>query len=97
MFTLAVCGGSYLFATNWKPPPLESRLFPTLPQSFTTVSAIIAANCAVYLAWKVPLPMSWRLLNRFFVCAPALPYSLGILGSTFSHQTLFHLGMNMAV
>ncbi|RPB04094.1 rhomboid-domain-containing protein [Choiromyces venosus 120613-1] len=95
IFTLAVCGGSYYFASTWTPPPLDARMFPALPQSVTTVAAIIAANAAVWLAWKIPLPISWRFLNRYFLCAPALPYSVGLLGSVFSHQSLTHLGFNM--
>ncbi|CAZ84164.1 unnamed protein product [Tuber melanosporum] len=95
VFTLAVCGGSYYFALTWTPPPLDARMFPALPQSVTTVAAIIAANAAVWFAWKIPLPISWRFLNRYFLCAPALPYSVGLLGSVFSHQSLTHLGLNM--
>jgi len=97
IFTLAVCGGSYYFASTWTPPPLDARMFPALPQSVTTVAAIIAANAAVWFAWKIPLPISWRFLNRYFLCAPALPYSVGLLGSVFSHQSLTHLGLNMFV
>jgi len=97
IFTLAVCGGSYYFASTWTPPPLDARMFPALPQSVTTVAAIIAANAAVWFAWRIPLPISWRFLNRYFLCAPALPYSVGLLGSVFSHQSLTHLGLNMFV
>ncbi|KAI5853124.1 hypothetical protein DFP73DRAFT_506924 [Morchella snyderi] len=95
IFTSAICGGSYYFAQAWVPAPVESRLFPTLPQSFTTVAAIIAANCAIFLAWKVPLPVSWRLLNRYFISVAGLPYSFSMIGSVFSHQTIAHLGLNM--
>ncbi|PWW73826.1 rhomboid-domain-containing protein [Tuber magnatum] len=95
IFTLAVCGGSYYFASTWTPPPLDARIFPALPQSVTTIAAIIAANAAVWFAWKIPLPISWRFLNRYFLCAPALPYSVGLMGSVFSHQSLTHLGLNM--
>lgn len=97
LFTLAICGGSYYFAQNWKPAPIQDRWFPDIPQSFTTVAVIIATNCAIFLAWKVPLPMSWRLLNKYFISVPALPYSFSIIGNVFSHQTVLHLGMNMFV
>jgi rhomboid-like protein len=69
---------------------------PDVPPAVATVGAIIGANLAVTLLWKY-VPPSWRLLNRYFVIVPFYPSSLGMLGSTFSHQTWRHLGTNMMV
>jgi rhomboid-like protein len=68
-----------------------------VPIAFETVASIIAINAMVFVAWRIPLPITWRTLNRYFMSVPALPYSFSILGSVFSHQTLSHLGMNMFV
>ncbi|KAL7273316.1 hypothetical protein RUND412_003845 [Rhizina undulata] len=97
LFTLAICGGSYAFAANWRLPNREDRLFPDVPVSFATVASIIGVNVAIFLAWKVPLPASWRLLNKYFISVPALPYSVSLIGNVFSHQTFTHLAMNMFV
>lgn len=69
---------------------------PNVPPAVATVGAIIGANLAVTLLWKY-IPPAWRLLNRYFVIVPYYPSSLGIIGSTFSHQTWRHLGTNMMV
>jgi rhomboid-like protein len=69
---------------------------PDVPPAVATVGAIIGANLAVTLLWKY-VPPSWRLLNRYFVIVPFYPSSLGMIGSTFSHQTWRHLGTNMMV
>lgn len=69
---------------------------PDVPPAVATVGAIVAANVAVTLLWKY-VPPAWKLLNRYFVIVPFYPSSLGMIGSTFSHQTWRHLGTNMMV
>ncbi|CCX32896.1 hypothetical protein FPQ18DRAFT_119868 [Pyronema domesticum] len=97
LFTLFVVGGSIAYAYTYQPTKQSERWFPTVPIAFATVSSIIAINCAVFVAWKIPLPITWRVLNRYFVSVPAIPYSASMLGNAFSHQTLMHLGVNMFV
>ena len=70
-------------------------MFPTVPQAFATVATIIALNATVFLAWRIPLPISWRLLNRYFISVPAIPTSFSLIGNVFSHQSFTHFGMNM--
>jgi len=55
----------------------------------------MALNAAVWALWKIPLPVTWRVLNRYFVSVPAYPYSLSMLGNAFSHQGTVHLFLNM--
>jgi rhomboid-like protein len=92
-----VISGSLYYAYTWAPPPAHERLFPTVPLAFSTVASLIAINTAVFLAWKTPLPPIWRVLNRYFISVPAIPHAASMLGAAFSHQSLTHLGMNMAV
>ncbi|KAF8253473.1 rhomboid-domain-containing protein, partial [Wilcoxina mikolae CBS 423.85] len=97
LFTLLVVGGSLYYAYTYTTPRPSERWFPTVPLAFATVAGIIGINLAVFVAWKIPLPITWRVLNKYFVSVPAIPYSASMLGSAFSHQTLTHLGLNMFV
>lgn len=97
LFTVLTSGAAIYYGYTWQSPMPSERWFPTVPQSFATVAGIIAVNAAVFVAWRIPLPITWRFLNRFAISVPAYPYSLSMLGSVFSHQQLLHLGMNMFV
>jgi len=97
LFTLLVVGGSLFYAYNWTPPAPSKRLFPTVPLAFSTVATIIALNVGVFVAWRIPLPLTWRILNRYFVSVPAIPHAASMLGSAFSHQSFSHLALNMVV
>ncbi|KIW82075.1 hypothetical protein Z517_05102 [Fonsecaea pedrosoi CBS 271.37] len=88
-----LCGGSYMFAQAWTRPKQSDRLFPGVSLSVATIGTLIAMNAAVWLAWK--FPPCWSLLNKYFLFVPAYPYALSMLGNLFSHQTLWHLTMNM--
>ncbi|KAF8455118.1 hypothetical protein BGX38DRAFT_1067577, partial [Terfezia claveryi] len=94
LFALAICGASYAYAQYWQPPHPSTRLFPQLPQSVATVGALISANFLIFLLWKVPIPLNWRILNKYFISVPGLPNAFAVLGATFSHQSLPHLGLN---
>ncbi|KAI2788106.1 hypothetical protein POX_f08493 [Penicillium oxalicum] len=96
LFALATLGLCYLFAQNYEAPARQDRMWPDVPPAAATVGAIIGANIAVTLMWKY-VPPAWKLLNRYFVIVPFYPRALGILGSTFSHQTWRHLATNMMV
>ncbi|CAK7265901.1 hypothetical protein SEPCBS119000_001744 [Sporothrix epigloea] len=63
-----------------------------LSASSTTVFALIGANIAVFVAWR--LPPLWRLLNRYMIVVPATPRPLSLLGAMFSHQKASHLFAN---
>ncbi|OQV09629.1 hypothetical protein CLAIMM_13731 [Cladophialophora immunda] len=88
-----LCGGSYIFAQAWTRPKQSDRLFPDVSLSFATIGTLIAINTAVWLAWK--FPPCWSMLNKYFLFVPAYPYALSMIGNLFSHQTLWHLTMNM--
>ncbi|KAJ5353381.1 Peptidase S54 rhomboid [Penicillium brevicompactum] len=96
LFTITVLGLCYAFAQKYEFPARNDRFMPDVPPAVATVGAIVGANLAVTLLWKF-VPPAWRLLNRYFVIVPFYPSSLGMIGSTFSHQTWRHLGTNMMV
>lgn len=82
-------------ALNYKPPANADRLFPTVPVTITTIGAIVGINFLAFLAWK--FPFTWKFMNKYMIVVPAVPRSIGLLGNAFSHQTLWHLTINMAV
>lgn len=96
IFTIITLGLCYVFAQTYEAPARQDRLWPDVPPAAATVGAIIGANLAITFLWKY-IPPSWKLLNRFFVIVPFYPSALGVLGSTFSHQTWRHLATNMMV
>lgn len=58
------------------------------------VYAILGINAGVFCLWK--LPRSWRYLQRYMLLEKDRMYSKwALIGSAFSHQELWHLGMNM--
>lgn len=58
------------------------------------VYGIIGINAAVFGVWQVP--KYWRLLSRYALLEKDSMYSKwSIIGSTFSHQEFWHLGVNM--
>ncbi|KAJ6142640.1 hypothetical protein N7471_002093 [Penicillium samsonianum] len=96
LFSIVVLALCYTFAQKYEFPARKDRIMPDVPPAVATVGAIVAANVAVTLLWKY-VPPAWKLLNRYFVIVPFYPSSLGMIGSTFSHQTWRHLGTNMMV
>lgn len=61
-------------------------------ESQKTIYTIIAANSAVFLAWRIP--GFYPYLNRYFLHS-INSHPLSMLGSIFSHKSLTHLGFNM--
>ena len=88
-----LCVGCYFFAQTWTRPKQAERFFPDVSLSYATLGALIAINTAVWVLWK--MPPAWPMLNKFFIFVPAYPYALSNLGTLFSHQSLWHLSMNM--
>ncbi|AMD20694.1 HDL050Wp [Eremothecium sinecaudum] len=76
----------YLF--EWQP----FSYFKTHPSHLTYT--IMAINCVVFGLWQIPrflLPLQrYALLQKDFIYS-----KWSLIGSTFSHQEFWHLGMNM--
>lgn len=88
---VAACVG---FAAIYEPPEDHDRVFWDISPELATIGTLMALNVAVYAFWKVP-PM-WRFLNNNFLLVVAMPRSVTLLTSQFSHQGFSHLAMNMA-
>ncbi|KAF3183764.1 hypothetical protein TWF225_006221 [Orbilia oligospora] len=93
VFLLVTLAGSAYYAFAYVHPRPKDRLFPNIPIAITTIGGIIAANFVVFLAWRIP-PL-WRILNTHFVQCPGDPRVLSLIGSVFSHHTLWHFAANM--
>lgn len=66
--------------------------FRSHPRDF--VYTLLGLNVIVYGLWQ--LPKSWRFLQRYMLLQKDHIYSnWSIIGSAFSHQEFWHLGMNM--
>lgn len=58
------------------------------------VYTILGINAAVFGLWQ--LPRYWRFLQRYMLLEKDRMYSKwSLIGSAFSHQEVWHLGMNM--
>ena len=68
------------------------RLWQQCRESQKTIYSLIAANSAVFLAWRVPVFSSY--LNRYFLHS-INSHPMSMLGSIFSHKSLVHLSFNM--
>lgn len=58
---------------------------------------LIAANVAIFALWRIPSGGAQRLARRFFLHIPHSGRLLSMVGSSFSHVELWHLGLNMYV
>lgn len=90
--TLAFC--VYLHE-NYTPPSRSARLLPDLPPALATISAIVATNFVIAIAFRMP-PL-WRTMNKWFLSVPALPVPTAMLTSMFTHQSFAHLSINMVL
>ena len=63
------------------------------PYLWPFVAPVILANAAIFMLWHRPLPPFF--LDRLFLSHPGIPTASAMLGSTFSHKTVMHLGFNM--
>lgn len=58
------------------------------------VYGLLGINAVVFGLWQ--LPRNWRILQRYMMLEKDHIYSKwSVIGSAFSHQELWHLGMNM--
>lgn len=70
------------------------KYFKTHPQQL--VYAIAAINAAVFLLWKSPKHLAF--MDKYFVLKNPISASFNywqIIGSSFSHQEVWHLALNM--
>jgi rhomboid-like protein len=95
LVVLLFIGGCIVFASVYTPPRKDWRLWPDLPPSAATVLGIGLINLVVLGAWRFP-PL-FRTLNKYFITVPGYPFPLSLIGNNFSHQTLTHFSLNMAV
>ncbi|OJJ49552.1 hypothetical protein ASPZODRAFT_128040 [Penicilliopsis zonata CBS 506.65] len=95
ILTFVTIGLGCLFAEYYQPPMKNDRLWPNVPPAAATILTIAGLNASIFLLWK--FPPAWRMLNKYFISLPLVPRPFSILGSVFSHQTVKHLAMNMAI
>ncbi|SCV04313.1 LAME_0H17458g1_1 [Lachancea meyersii CBS 8951] len=80
-------GAPYLF--QHIPPFTYFRSHPT-----HLVYGLLGVNCGIFALWHVP--RYWRFLQRYMLLEKDHIYSKwSLVGSAFSHQEVWHLGMNM--
>ncbi|KAK4229526.1 rhomboid protein 1, mitochondrial [Podospora fimiseda] len=94
LFVVLTIGAVGSIAYYYTPPKRADRLFPNIPPAAATVGAVILANLAIAVAWKIP-PL-YRVLNRYFIFCPTVPVVPSIMGAIFSHHKLIgHFTPNM--
>lgn len=71
---------------------LVSR-WASLKESEKTMLGIIAINTVVFVGWKIPQLRPF--MSRWFMHHPLSGRSITLLTSCFSHQELWHFGLNM--
>lgn len=91
--TIAVVSLSVLFAQNYTAPSRSARLWPDIPPAAATILTLIGINCMVFFMWR--LPPLWKFMNRNFLIVGVYPYSMSMVGASFSHQQSGHLFANM--
>ncbi|KAH3900859.1 related to Rhomboid protein 1, mitochondrial [Saccharomycodes ludwigii] len=95
--TLTLFGFVFMGVTFFSTPYLFEYVplftyFKTHPKEM--VYSIIGLNLAVFGLWQVP--KYWRFLQRYFLLEKDFVYSKwSLIGSAFSQQEMWHLGMNM--
>lgn len=65
----------------------------SLKESEKTIAGIIAINTVVFVAWQIPILRPF--MHRYFMHDPLSGRSITLLTSCFSHQELWHFGLNM--
>ena len=93
--TVTVVGLSIIFAYNYTPPSRSARLWPETPPAAATVITLIGINLVVFISWRIP-PL-WKFMNKNFLIVPVFPYSMSMIGASFSHQSFSHLVANIII
>lgn len=86
---------AWLFYSAYAPPPTSARMWPDIPPSIATVSAVTAALIISAVACR--FPPFWPFVSRFMTIVPAYPYAASIVGAVFRHDRLQHLVSNLVV
>lgn len=90
---LAVLAACLYVSDNYTPPPKSARMFPDVPPAVATLGAITAGLLATFVLSR--LPVFWRANSKYFALVPAYPYAVSLVGASWRHDTLPHLGMNL--
>lgn len=92
LFGIAFMAGTFVltpYIFEYVPPFTYFRTHP-----HQLVYTILGINCAVFGLWQAP--KYWRYLQRYALLEKDHVYSKwSLIGSAFSHQEVWHLGMNM--
>jgi membrane associated rhomboid family serine protease len=67
--------------------------FATMSESEKTLAGIIAINTVVFGCWQIPRLAPF--MSKWFLHLPGSRQNITILTSCFSHQEIFHFGLNM--
>jgi rhomboid-like protein len=95
LLVFGVVGLCFIFPTIYTPPKNSQRMFPDIPPAAATVLGLILANGLVFMMWR--FPPAFRMLNKYFITVPGYPWALSLVGNIFSHQSFYHLSINMLV
>ncbi|KAL5118288.1 hypothetical protein ACEQ8H_003798 [Pleosporales sp. CAS-2024a] len=90
--TVLLCYG---FAHYYLPPSPSYRLVPDLSPTTATIGALVVANGAIAIAWRI-MPL-WPLMTRYFMHVPGYPRAVQSVLNVFSHIQYEHLLANMMV
>jgi len=90
---VAVLAACLYVSNNYTPPPKSARMFPDVPPAVATLGAITAGLLATFILSR--LPVFWRANSKYFALVPAYPYAVSLLGASWRHDTVSHLGMNL--
>lgn len=83
-----------VLSDQYTPPSSAARIFPDIPPAVTTLAAITAGMFVTFVMSRFP-PL-WRANSKYFCIVPAYPYAVSLLGAAFRHDSLRHLGVNLA-
>lgn len=95
LLVVGVVLGCIVFSQVYRPPKRSGRLMPEIPPAGATFIGIFLVNLAIFGLWHHP--PAFRILNKYFMTTPGYPYPLSLIGNIFSHQSLSHFAVNMAV
>tara|TARA_B100000780_G_scaffold256529_1_gene205770 strand:- start:5 stop:1033 length:1029 start_codon:yes stop_codon:yes gene_type:complete len=64
------------------------------PYLWPFIGTVILSNVIIFGCWNKSYLVP-RFIERYFLCQHGIPHVFSTLGSTFSHSTPMHLGLNM--
>jgi hypothetical protein len=98
LFTGVTIAGSFGVTTaidrlNLRLPKWAVDMNQRTPHLWPFVGTVVLSNIAIFLMWQRGLPP--RFLSKYFLSQHGMEHTFAMLGSTFSHRDLWHLGFNM--